>query len=107
MAVVIRIVRAVLSVGAALASVGAGPGEEARMLEAFERASNAIAYAAAGVALFSLVWAGFLLMSEGSEERSGRSRSAVVLAVAGLAIALSARGLAALVRSGVIPVPPN
>lgn len=103
----IRIVRFAMTIFAALAAAGAAPSEEVQMMEAFERASTAIAYIAAAVSLFALVWAGFLLMAEGSDERSGRSRNAVVMAVVGLAVALSSRGLAAIVRSGVIPVPPH
>ena len=45
-------------------------------------------------------------MAEGGEERGGgRARSAVVLALAGLALVLSAKGVAALLRSGVVPIP--
>ena len=76
------------------------------MLEAFDRVLTAMAYAAAGLAVFAIVWAGFVLMAEGAEERGGgRAKSAVVMAVVGLVLALSAKGVAALLRHGVIPVP--
>ena len=92
--------------GAALVSTGAAPEEERAMLDAFDEALTALAYAAAGLCLFALVWAGFLLMADGAEERGGgRARSAVFLAVAGLALVLSAKGVAALLRAGVVPIP--
>ena len=97
---------ATLLAGAALATTGAAPPEEQAMLEAFDRALTAMAYAASGLCLFAIVWAGFVLMAEGGEERGGgRAKSAVVLAIVGLALALSAKGLAALLRHGIIPVP--
>ena len=43
-------------------------------------------------------------MADGAEERGGgRARSAVLLSVAGLALVLSAKGVAALLRAGVLP----
>lgn len=75
------------------------------MLDAFDAALTAIAYAASGLAVFGLVWAGFLPMADGVEGRGSRGRSAVFLTVAGLALALSANGLAALLSAGVIPIP--
>ena len=96
----------ILSLGAAaIASTAAAPPEEQAMLAAFDAALTALAYAASGLALFGLVWAGFLLMADGAEGRGARGRSAVFLTVAGLAIALSAKGLAALISGGVIPIP--
>ena len=92
--------------GVALVTTGAAPAEEQAMLDAFDEALTAMAYAAAGLCLFALVWAGFLLMADGAEERGGgRARSAVFLAVAGLALVLSAKGVAALLRAGVVPFP--
>ena len=45
-------------------------------------------------------------MADGAEERGGgRAKSAVFLAVAGLALVLSAKGVAALLRAGVVPIP--
>ena len=95
-----------LMTAVALATTGAAPPEERAMLEAFDRALTAMAYAAAGLCLFAIVWAGFVLMAEGAEERGGgRAKTAVVMAVVGLVLALSAKGVAALLKHGVIPVP--
>ena len=79
-----------------LASMGARADiEKGNMLLKFVEVVDAMAYAAAGLCLFAVVWAGFLLMAEGSEERgSGRARSAVALAVTGLVLTLSAKGIA-------------
>ncbi len=101
-----RLTTVLLFAGVALVTAGAAPEEERAMLDAFDEALTAMAYAAAGLCLFALVWAGFLLMADGAEERGGgRARSAVFLAVAGLALVLSAKGVAALLRSGVVPIP--
>ena len=101
-----RLTTALLFAGVALVTTGAAPEEEQAMLDAFDEALTAMAYAAAGLCLFALVWAGFLLMADGAEERGGgRAKSAVFLAVAGLALVLSAKGVAALLRSGVVPIP--
>ena len=89
---------------AALATTGAAPPEEQAMLDAFDKALTAMAYAGSGLCLFAIVWAGFVLMAEGGEERGGgRAKSAVVLAVVGLVLVLSAKGVAALLSHGVIP----
>ena len=97
---------ATLLAGAALATTGAAPAEEQAMLDAFDRALTAMAYAASGLCLFAIVWAGFVLMAEGGEERGGgRAKAAVVMAVVGLVLVLSAKGVAALLRSGVVPIP--
>ncbi len=87
-----------------LVSMGATPEEEA-MLHAFDRALTALAYAAAGLCVFAIVWAGFVLMAEGSGERGGGAKNAVVLAVVGLVLVLSAKGIATLLRSGIVPFP--
>ena len=88
----------------ALATTGAAPPEEREMLRQFDRVLTGMAYAASGVCLFAIVWAGFVLMAEGSEERGGgRAKSAVVLAVVGLVLVLSAKAVAALLKHGVIP----
>ena len=101
-----RATTVLLLAGVALVSTGAAPDEERAMLDAFDEALTAMAYAAAGLCLFALVWAGFLLMADGAEERGGgRAKSAVFLAVAGLALVLSAKGVAALLRAGVVPIP--
>ena len=91
-------------VGAVLVLMGAAPEEEA-MLHAFDEALTAMAYVASGVCFFAIVWAGFVLMAEGTEERGGRARSAVVMAVVGLVLVLSAKVVAALLRSGIVPIP--
>ena len=99
-----RLATALLLCGVALVTTGAAPEEERAMLDAFNAVLTAMAYAAAGLTVFSLVWAGFLLMADGAEERGlGRARSAVFLAVAGLALVLSAKGVVALLRAGVLP----
>ena len=101
-----RATTALLLGGVALVTTGAAPAEERAMLDAFDEALTAMAYAASGLTVFALVWAGFLLMADGAEERGGgRAKSAVFLAVAGLALVLSAKGVAALLRSGVVPIP--
>ena len=95
-----------LLAGAALASVGAAPAEKREMLEAINEALTAMAYAASGLCLFAIVWAGFVLMAEGGEERGGgRAKSAVVGAVVGLVLALSAKGVAVALLKGVVPFP--
>ena len=99
-----RLTTALLLCGVALVTTGAAPEEERAMLDAFNAALTAMVYAASGLTVFSLVWAGFLLMADGAEERGlGRARSAVFLAVAGLALVLSAKGVVALLRAGVLP----
>ena len=105
-ALVRRVLTAILLAGLALATTGAAPVEKEAMLEAFDAVLTAMAYAAAGLCVFAIVWAGFVLMAEGSEERGGgRAKTAVVMAVVGLVLALSAKGVAALLSHGVIPVP--
>ena len=95
-----------LGAAALLASAAApAEAEQEAMLDAFDAALTAVAYAASGLALFGLVWAGFLLMADGADERGRRARSAVFLTIAGLALALSAKGLATLISNGVIPIP--
>ena len=92
--------------GAVLVLTGAAPAEKAAMLAAFDAALTAMAYAAAGLCLFSIVWAGFVLMAEGSEERGGgRARTAVTLAVVGLVLVLSAKAVAWVLQSGIVPIP--
>ncbi|MDE2803352.1 MAG: hypothetical protein OXK21_10780 [Chloroflexota bacterium] len=96
---------AALLAGSALVFTGAAPEEEA-MLAAFDRVLTAMAYAASGVCVFAIVWAGFILMAEGSDERGGgRAKGAVVLAVFGLVLVLSAKAVSALLVSGIVPIP--
>ena len=97
-----------LLAGVALATAGAAPAAERAMLEAFDRALSAMAYAGSGLCFFAIVWAGFVLMAEGGEERGGgRAKTAVVMAVVGLVLVLSAKGVAALLSSGVVPSFPS
>ena len=103
-----RALTATLLAGAALVSTGAAPAEEQAMLDAFDKVLTAMAYAAAGLAVFAIAWAGFVLMAEGSGERGGGSaKTAVVLAVVGLVLVLSAKGVAALLKHGVLPSIPT
>ena len=105
-ALVRRAVTLLILTGAALVFTGAAPEERDTMLEQFDRVLTAMSYAAAGVCLFAIVWAGFVLMAEGGEERGGgRAKTAVVMAVIGLVLVLSAKGVAALLSSGLVPFP--
>ena len=105
-AVVRRMLTATLLAGVVLATTGAAPAEERAMLEAFDAVLTAMAYAAAGLAVFAVVWAGFVLMAEGAEERGGgRAKIAVVMAVVGLVLVLLTKAVAALLRSGIVPFP--
>ncbi len=89
----------------ALLSMGAAPEEEQAMLEAFNGALTAMAYAAGGLAVFAIAWAGVVLMAEGAEGRGGRAKSALVMAVVGLVVVLSAKAIALALLNGVIPTP--
>ena len=101
-----RLPTASLLIGAALATTGAAPPEERAMLAAFDQVLTAMAYAATGLCLFAIVWAGFVLMAEGADDRGGgRARTAVVMAVVGLVLVLLAKGVAALLRSGLVSFP--
>ena len=101
-----RFLNAVLLAAAALAATGAAPDVEAAMLEAFNDLLTAMAYVASGLCLFAIVWAGFLLMAEGSEEQGkGRARSAVIGAVVGLVVVLSAKGVALALLNGIVLIP--
>ena len=95
-----------IAAGAALASVGATAPEEKRaeMLTAFDAVLTGMAYAGAGLCLFAIVWAGFVLMAEGAEgEGRGRARIAVFMAIVGLVVVLLAKGIATAINSGIIP----
>ena len=103
-ALVRRALTATLLAGVALATTGAAPDTNEAMLEQFDRVLTAMAYAGSGLCVFAIVWAGFVLMAEGGEERGGgRAKTAVVMAVVGLVLVLSAKGVAALLSHGVIP----
>ena len=99
-----RRLTATLMAGAALFTTGAAPLEEQAMLEAFDAVLTAMAYAGSGLCFFAVVWAGFVLMAEGGDERGGgRAKSAVVLGVVGLVLVMSAKGVATLLKHGIIP----
>ena len=105
-AVVRRFLTAIILAGAALATTGAAPAEKEAMLAAFDRVLTAMAFAASGLCLFAIVWAGFVLMAEGADDRGGgRAKAAVVMAVVGLVLVLLAKAVAALLRSGLVPFP--
>ena len=105
-AVVRRTAGIALLIVTGLATIGAAPDEERAMLAAFDAVLTAMAYAAAGLCVFAIVWAGFVLMAEGAEERGGgRARTAVVMAVVGLVLVLLAKAVAVLLRSGIVPFP--
>ena len=100
------VITATLLAGVALVATGAAPVEEQAMKEAFNAVLTAMAYAGSGLCLFAIVWTGFVLMAEGGEERGGgRAKSAVAMAVVGLVLVLSAKGVAALLRSGIVDFP--
>ena len=82
------------------------PEELQWLLGVFNEALTAMAYAAAGLAVFAVVWAGVVLIAEGAEARGGgRARNAVAMAVAGLVLVLSAKGVALTLINGAIPTP--
>lgn len=96
-----------LALAAALASIAAEAPEDKRqaLLDAMDAVLTGMAYAGAGLCLFAIVWAGFVLMAEGAEgeTRRGRARNAVVMAVIGLVVVLLAKGIAAAINTGIIP----
>ena len=92
-----------------MASVAAGAPEakKAEMLAAFDAVLTGMAYAGVGLCLFAIVWAGFVLMAEGTEgENRGRARNAVVMAIVGLVLVLLAKGIAAAINSRIVEVFP-
>ena len=101
-----RLAATVLLVVTALLSMAAEPPGDAEMIAQFDRVLTGMAYAAGGLALFSIVWAGFVLMAEGSEQRgSGRARAAVMGSVIGLVLVLSAKGVTFALTNAVGTVP--
>lgn len=94
-----------LASAAALTFLAASPDDEMKaMTDAFDAVLTGMAYAGAGLCLFAVVWAGFVLMAEGAEgEGRGRARSAVFMALLGLVVALLAKAIALAVSGGVIP----
>ena len=94
-------------VGTAIATTGADAQEKLAAFEdmtaSFDQVLTAMTYAAAGLCLFAIVWAGFVLMAEGGEGRGGgRARTAVVMAVVGLVLVLSAKAVVTLLLGGLV-----
>ena len=100
-----------LSTAAALASVAAAPRQDEmdNLTAAFDAVLTGMAYVGAGLCLFGIVWAGFLLMAEGAEGegRGSRARNAVIMAIVGLVVVLLAKGIAAGVVGRIITVLPG
>ena len=100
-----------LASAAAFLSVAAETPEDKRqaMLEAIDKVLTGMAYAGAGLCLFAIVWAGFVLMAEGAEGegRRGRARNAVVMAIVGLVVVLLAKAIALLISGGLSPILPG
>jgi len=104
--VVGRVANILIATGAALTSVGVTAPEDKRteMLTAFDAVLTGMTYAGAGLCLFAVVWAGFVLMAEGAEgEGRGRARNAAVMAIVGLVVVLLAKSIAAALNSGIVP----
>ena len=78
------------------------------MREAIDAVLTGMAYAGVGLCLFAIVWAGFVLMAEGAEGFGrGKARNAVVMAIVGLVVVLLAKGISAVIRSGIVPMLPG
>ena len=102
-----RALAAMLLAGVVMVTTGAGAEEKLAavddMVESFDQVLTAMTYAAAGLCLFAIVWAGFVLMAEGGEGRGGgRARTAVVMAVVGLVLVLSAKAVVTLLLGGLV-----
>ena len=102
-----RALAAILLAGMAMVTTGAGAEEKLAavddMVASFDQVLTAMTYAAAGLCLFAIVWAGFVLMAEGGEGRGGgRARTAVVMAVVGLVLVLSAKAVVTLLLGGLV-----
>lgn len=64
------------------------------MLEEYNRLLNIMVFAAAALAAFSLVWAGFTMMWDGQNPSStSRAKSAAIGALSGLLLTLLAKGI--------------
>ena len=96
---------------AVLALVAAETPDEKKelLLEAIDAVLTGMAYAGAGLCLFAIVWAGFVLMAEGAdgEGRRGRARNALVMAIVGLVVVLLAKGIAAAISGPLNPILPG
>ena len=79
------------------------------MTAAINQVLTGMAYAGAGLCLFAVVWAGFVLMAEGAEgeTRRGRARNAVLMAIVGLMVVLLAKAIALVISSGIAPILPG
>ena len=96
----------VMPTGLALIFMGQSGPEKVHMLRSFDLFLTDASRLAAVLTFFSLVWAGFLFMMEGADEGSrGRARRAVAVALGGLVLVLSAKGISIALLSGVIPIP--
>ncbi len=106
-----RVASILLAWAVTLVTVAAETPDEKRqaMLDAIDKVLSGMAYAGAGLCLFAIVWAGFVLMAEGAEGegRRGRARNAVVMAVVGLVVVLLAKAIALLISNGVAPILPG
>ena len=106
-----RMANILLASIAALALVAAETPEEKKqaMLDAIDAVLSGMAFAGAGLCLFAIVWAGFVLMAEGAEGdgRRGRARNAVGMAVVGLVVVLLAKAIALLISGGLSPILPG
>ena len=101
-----RTIGGLVTAAAALALVAAAPEEKERMLATFDAALTGMSYAAAGLCFFAVVWAGFVLMAEGAEGFGrGKARNAVLMAVVGLVVVLSAKAITFLLVNGVTGIP--
>ena len=97
-----------LAAAVVLALVAAAPDEKEQMVQAFDAVLTGMAYAAAGLCFFALVWAGFVLMAEGAEGFGrGKARNAVLMAVVGLVVVLLAKGIALALSSRLGPILPG
>ena len=91
----------VLPVFLAIVFMGQAAVEKLHMLQSFDFFLTDAAKLAGVLAFFSLVWAGFLHMAEGSDEGSrGRARRAVAMALGGLVLVLSAKGVSVALING-------
>ena len=106
-ALVRRTLWTIMLAGISLVTTGAGTEEKLaafeEMAQAFDQVLTAMTYAAAGLCLFAIVWAGFLLMAEGGAGKGeGGARTAVVMAVVGLVLVLSANAVVTLLLGGLV-----
>ncbi len=106
-ALVRRTIAVILLAIVALLNTGADAQEKLAAFEdmsvAFDQVLTAMTYAAAGLCLFTIVWAGFLLMAEGGGGNGGGgARTAVIMAVVGLVLVLSANAVVTPLLGGLV-----